>query len=254
MRIISLAPSNTEILFALGVEDKIVAVSQFCDWPAAAQGKPKISLNDAQTDKLIELAPDIILTSYFASDAVRTWSGPGKIIHIEPKTLWEVLESMRTIGEAVGELGQAEKLVADMKDKFRRLKGSRPGGSRRLYMEEWMHPPMAAGNWVPELVAIAGAEAVVSEAGRPSREFSLAALKVADPDAIICHWYGWGERIDLRRVLVRPGWSELRAVRERQVFFINDSLINRPGPRLVEGARRLQTLLNAVTSSGAAEL
>ena len=241
MRIVSLAPSNTEILYALGVEDQVVAVTRFCDYPRAAQAKEKVgSWIATEPEKLEALEPDLILTSYFMPEPLRKWRGPGQVLHYEPKTLWDVFESIRSIGQAVGATDRAEAVVRTMKEGFDAIRSRARNRSVRVYMEEWMTPPMAAGNWVPELAAVAGGEEVVGEIGQPSREFSFAALALADPELVICHWCGWGTRTDPKRILEREGWRELRAVREGRVMFLDDSLINRPGPRLVQGAAALQ--------------
>ena|SRR3989338_8524733 len=250
MRIVSLAPSNTEILYALGVEDQVVAVTRFCDWPLEAKNKVQIGgWINTDAERLKELAPDLILTSYFMPEPLREWTGPGKLLHVEPKNLWDVFESIRTIGEAVGAPERAEAIVARMKDGFARLEPTAPKRAVRVYMEEWMEPPMASGNWVPELVAIAGGEEVLAEVGQASHDFPLAALTVADPDLIVCHWCGWGERTDNKRIVERPGWQDIRAIRDKQVYFVHDSLLNRPGPRLLEGALILQRLFNSVVAN-----
>jgi iron complex transport system substrate-binding protein len=105
---------------------------------------------------------------------------------------------------------------------------------------------MASGNWVPELVAIAGGEEGIAETGKPSAAYDFDRLRAFDPDLIVCHWCGFGERGDAARVAERPGWDALRAVREGRIAFLDDSLLNRPGPRVVEGARALQALFATI--------
>lgn len=247
MRIISLAPSNTEILYALGVQDQVIAVTKFCDWPLAVNEKQKIGAwINTEPEKIVDLQPDIILTSYFIPEPLREWPGPGKLVHVAPTTLWDVFESIRTIGQVVGASGKAESVIDGMKSALDALRKREPVRRPRVYMEEWFEPPMASGNWVPELVAIAGGEEVIAESGQPSKEFMFAALAVADPDFIVAHWCGWGERTDRKRLLERPGWHELTAIKKGNIAFIHDSLLNRPGPRLVEGAALLQRLLAQV--------
>lgn len=243
MRIVSLAPSNTEILYALGVEEQIVAVTKFCDWPAQVIDKPRIgSWPHINPERVRQLSPDLILTSWMPPELVE-WSGPGNVLHVEPKNLWDVFENVRTIGEAVGAGSAADRIVRQMEQGFDVLRTWSPARQPRVYMEEWYDPPVVAGNWIPELVAIAGGQAVLTEINQPSKPFSLAALTVADPDLVVCHWSGWGHRTDESRILQRPGWEEVRAVREGRVWFIDDALINRPGPRLVQGANELQRVL-----------
>lgn len=241
MRIVSLAPVMTEILYALGAADDIVAVTRFCDWPPEARQKEKIGdWINSEPEKLNEYKPDLIFASYYMPESLRGWQGPGQLLHFEPRNLWEVFDSIRAIGEAVGINQRVTAVVEEMKNGFRKTRSSSRAHSVRVYMEEWFQPPLAAGNWVPELAAIAGGDVVISEVGRPSQPFSLAALVVADPDLIVCHWQGWGDRTDLRRIAERPGWQELRAVEDNRIFFVDDALINRPGPRLVEGALKLK--------------
>ncbi len=243
MRIVSLAPSNTEILYALGVEDQIVAVTRFCDWPHAAKEKTQIgSWLTTNPERIAELKPDLILTSMWLPESTKAWTGPGKVLHVDPKNLWDVFESMRTIGDAVGASVSAARIVQQMEEAFERIRSEATATRPHVYMEEWFDPPMAAGNWVPEIVAVAGGEEVLMEPNQPSKTFSLPALTVANPDAVICHWCGWGNRVDESRILARPGWDAVNAVAEGRVFFVDDSLLNRPGPRLVEGARALQKI------------
>ena len=245
MRIVSLSPAMTEILYAIGAGDDVAAVTKFCDWPPLAKNKPKVgSLINTEPEKINELKPDLIVASYFMPRVLKQCSDLPKLLILEPKNLWDVFESIRLIGEAVGRFQEAEKVVREMKDGFDEILSLMTGDSARVYMEEWYDPPTAAGYWVPELVAIAGGEEVIAEVGQPSQAFSLAAMNIADPDIIVCHWWGWGERFDPRRLIDRPGWENLRAVSENKVFFVNEALINRPSPRLVEGAHKLERIFS----------
>lgn len=243
MRIVSLAPVMTEILYALGAADDIVAVTRFCDWPPEARQKEHIGAwINSESARLNEFNPDLIFASYYMPESLRGWQGSGQILHFEPRSLWEIFDSIRAIGEVVGKSQRAVAVVEEMKNSFRKIRSSSRVHSVRVYMEEWFDLPLAAGNWVPEVVAIGGGEEVIAEVSSPSKTFSLAALSMADPDLIVCHWQGWGNRTDLARIADRPGWQELRAVEEAKIFFIDDALINRPGPRLVHGARALQEI------------
>lgn len=243
MRIVSLAPAITEIIYALGAADDLAAVTRFCDWPIEAAKKEKVGAwVNAEPEKLNMFQPDIILASYFLPESVKHYFEKNKLLVFEPKNLWEVFESIREIGRAVGAHNRAEEIAGQMKNGFDKIRSSRAEFIPRVYMEEWFDPPLAAGHWVPELAAIAGGEEVIAENSQPSQTFSLAAMAIADPDLIICHWTGWGERTDRDRILNRDGWQDLRAMRENKVFFADDALINRPGPRLVEGARALKKI------------
>lgn len=247
MRLLSLAPSNTEILFALGLGEAIIGVTHLCDWPSEAKTKPKVGAwTETEPEKIVALKPDLIFTSTFLPKPLENWNGPGKVVHVAPTTLAGVYESIRTIGRATNTTDRANDIVTTMQRDFDAIRTNAPRERQRVYMEEWPQPPMASGNWVPELVEIAGGTPLVSKTGVPSSVFDVSKLITADPDCMIFHWCGFGKRFDAKRVTERPGWSEIRAIREGYLFAIDDSFLNRLGPRLVEGAREVQRILKRV--------
>lgn len=244
MRLLSLAPSNTEILYALGLGDQIVGVTGFCDYPEDAKSKPRVGgWTTPLPEKIRTLRPDLIFTSYFLPPPLRDWNGPGKIIHVAAKTLDGVYESIITIAQNTNSLKKAEGIVKKMKQEFAQIKKKQPKKKTKVYMEEWLKPPMVSGNWVPELVQIAGGIEQIAEKGKPSREFSFDELANFNPDLMIFHWCGFGERFNQKIVIERSGWDILEAVKNDRLFVVDDSLLNRPGPRLVEGARKIQKIL-----------
>jgi iron complex transport system substrate-binding protein len=112
-------------------------------------------------------------------------------------------------------------------------------GRPRVYVEEWHQPPMASGNWVPEIVRAAGGEPFPILPGALSREVTLDEVARFGPALIVISWCGAGSLADKNLLLQRGGWDALSAVQQGSVRVIDDSLLNRPGPRLVEGAQRL---------------
>lgn len=248
MRIISLSPSNTEILAALGVMDDVVAVTHLCDFPESVRGKHRIGTwITTDADRLRDMNPDIIFTSYFLPRTLQRWNGPGEIVHVKPATLAEVYESIMIIGETLGKKNEAKKVVEGMKMDLNTIAKKKITKRHRVYMEEWHSPPFASGNWVPELVHIAGGTEILGKRGEPSSEFDFKNLEKEDPDIIVCHWCGTGEKADIERVSIRPGWDKLRAVRYGRIFSVDDSLVNRPGPRLIDGTRMLHGIFSAIT-------
>jgi iron complex transport system substrate-binding protein len=144
MKIVSLAPSNTEILFALGMGRNIAGVTRFCDYPADARYKPKVGgWLDVKTDYLKELKPDLVFTSSFLqAEIVERLNRNGmSVVHVDPRTLDDVYESIITIGEAVGRAERAEGLVAEMKRRLSKVKESSLRKRKiRAYCEEWHRP------------------------------------------------------------------------------------------------------------------
>jgi iron complex transport system substrate-binding protein len=243
MKIISLAPSNTEILYRLGAEEDIVATTSLCNYPEEALEKPSIGgWTNPKVSRIHEFNPDLIIASDDLQDeAVDQLEGDGyPVLQVKPHTLEEVYESFRKIGKAVDREEKAGKLVEEMRSELEEISLS---GSPRIYCEEWMDPPMVSGNWVPGLIEEIGGEYFIEE-GERSREFDLEKLKEFDPEYIFMNICGAGENLSPDQLTNREDWQGIKAVDKGNVFVIDDNLLNRPGPRLVEGARRIAEILN----------
>jgi len=248
MRIISAAPSTTEILYALELGDSIVAVTKGCDYPAEALSKPKIGgWLDITYEKLKQFTPDIVVTSTFVQEkAVRELEKNNiKVVHIEPVTLNQVYDSIRKIAAVTSTEQKAENIINEMKQGFQQIQEARgiPKQRPRVYCEEWNDPPTGSGNWIPELIEFAGGVSF-SPAGTHSNPLEEQELFAWQPDKIILSWCGFGEKSISDAIKQRPGWNALKAIQDNKIFTIHDSLLNRSGPRLVEGARELARIIN----------
>ena len=245
MRIASLAPSVTEILFELGAQNEIVASTIFCDWPEAAKQLSKVgSWVKIDYDKLIKAAPDIVFTSSIVQGRITLGLKERglRVVNVNPTTLSEVVESYNQIGGLVGKSDEAAVCVNEL---YKQIMGSyllphhKP---LRVYTEEWSNPPMAAGNWVPDLVGLAGAVAGIGKSGSISRAFDFSEIEAFDPEVIVLHYCGMGENADKGAIYRRTGWEALTAVKNKQVHVVHDSLLNRPTSRLFEGLSHLREI------------
>jgi len=244
-RILSLAPSNTELLYALGVGDKVVGVTSYCDWPLEAGEKEKIGSWIYKHDLTLfeKSRPDLILAHMFVPDAVREWAEKNEVqlVNLYPQTLDAVKDSFLEVGRLVGEENKARILVDYFDKELEKIKSisnsfhSHP----KIYSEEFHNPPTLAANWVPELIELAGGIPMASP-GKLSYEVSGADVLAFDPDMIVLHWCGFGMKQKPKVVLNREGWKEIRAVKENDLFVVDDTFLNRPGPRLWQGAALLQ--------------
>lgn len=247
-KIISLAPSNTEILYALGLGKNIIAATRFCDYPADAKKKRRVGgWIDVDLVQVKKLKADLVLTSTFVQDKVVEEARKYNIniVHVDPKSLEEVYESIKVIGELTSTQQKAEEVVDTMKKEFAEIqKGVLPGKKPRVYVEEWHKPPHVSGNWVPELVLMAGGEYKLCAAGKISKPITLREAEKYNPEIIILSLCGFGNKAKPEIVLNRPGWQNIEAVKKRRVYVIDDSLLNRPGPRLVEGLKFLVEKIN----------
>jgi len=237
MDIISLAPSNTEILYKIDAGDQVVATTSLCDYPEEAAKKPSIGgWTNPKISRIQEFNPDLVIASDDLQDeAVDKIEGEGyPVLQVKPHSLEEVYESILHIGEAVGKEDKAKELVNEVKSGLEDINLEE---SPRIYCEEWMDPPMVSGNWIPDLVKEIGGEYFIED-GR-SRNFDLEDLKEFDPEYIFMHICGSGENLSTEQLTEREGWEEITAVQKDQVYIIDDNLLNRPGPRLVEGAKEM---------------
>lgn len=237
MRILSAAPSNTEILYALGLEDQVVGTTSLCNYPEEAREKPSIGgwSQGVNYDRIDELDPDIILMSdQLQDEQASKMEERYEILQVSPESLEEVFESIRKIAKRFGKEEDASKIVSEMKKEIEEI----DLGGKRIYCEEWMDPPMVSGNWIPGLIKEADGEYFI-ESGR-SRELHLEKLKEFDPEYIFLNVCGAGENIDSQEVLERPEWQDVTAVKNGDVYVVDDALLNRPGPRLVEGLKEIE--------------
>ncbi|MFB6245079.1 MAG: cobalamin-binding protein [Candidatus Nanohaloarchaea archaeon] len=243
MELISLAPSNTEVLCELGAYEQIVATTSLCDYPDGVRKLPSVGgwTEGIDFEKIESLDPDLVLTSDRLQEEVLKELESRKIpsLHVEPTTPEEVYESILTIGEAIGEKEAAEDLAENMREEIESIEL----GGARIYCEEWMNPPMVSGNWVPGLVKKAGGEYMISEGARSS-EVSLEEVRKFDPEYIFLNVCGAGRNVNVHDIKEREGWSSLTAFRKGNVYVVDDALLNRPGPRLVEGISLIESYVS----------
>lgn len=244
MRIASLSPAVTEILFALELQDLIVCTDQFSNYPEAAKNIPHVKDHTkVNPQELYEYEVDLVFTSTVIQEklAEQLKAQSFSVVHFDPRTLHGVYEMIRNIGMLLQCEEAAKELVLSMQQGFNDVKKKAALLPKKLkvYIEEWHNPPFASGNWVPEVARFAGVEQYPVPAGQLSPEVTLEQVQAWNPDFVVMSWCGAGALPDKEVLTEREGWSVLPAIQADAVRVIDDSLLNRPGPRLVEGARRL---------------
>ena len=258
MRIVSLVPNGTEILFAVGAGDMVVGVSHECDYPAEARRRPALTgsalaagMSAAEVDQAVsaqvgsgaslytldeariaELAPDLIVTQELCPVcAVSTAQVDGAIqplprcpdlLSLDPRTLADVFADIRRVGAAVGHAAAAAALVGRLEERLAAVRAAAAGRPRpRVLALEWLDPPFAGGHWVPEMIALAGGTDAAASPGGPSRRLTWDEVRAADPEVIVampCGFDEAGAREQVAAMGGRPEWEKLRAVREGRVF------------------------------------
>ncbi|MGH7411282.1 MAG: ABC transporter substrate-binding protein [Candidatus Methylomirabilis sp.] len=251
-RIMALAPSNTEVLFALGAEDRIVAVDQWSNHPPAARAKPRISPFSPSLEQIVQLRPDLILSTHGSAEPLLPLERYGiRVLILAPRTLDDVYRNILLIGRIVGAEGRAERLVHAMRQRVAAVLAKvRDAPRPKVFVElDGTDPsrPFTAGpgSIIDVLIRLAGGINVAEASRLLWPQFSLEELIRADPDLIIL-----GDELVLinpqtpEMVLRRPGWHHVRAVRRGAVYPIEGELLSRPGPRIVEGLELLARLFH----------
>ncbi|HEY1265433.1 MAG TPA: cobalamin-binding protein [Terriglobales bacterium] len=289
MRICSLLPSGTEILFALGLGDSVKGVTFECDYPAEARARTVVvtsklphglsqqaidrqvkefslrgeSLYRLDLEKLQQIAPELIVTQDLCHVCA---SAPGDlgailpelpgnpaVLALHPHTIHEVWQDILTVGDATGRASYAKEMVRALDVELAQARRGRPARNPRVLCLEWLDPPFTSGHWVPEMVEIAGGVDVLGRAGEPSFEISWQTVAESDPDIILampCGYYAKEIEHQLHTLEFPPEWHALRAVRSGNVFAMDaNSHFSRPGPRLAAGTRVLNQLFLSVGAS-----
>ena len=252
-RIVSLAPSVTSILVALGARRQIVAVSKWCKDVADVRGLPELgdcwflgdkSGAEKSASEIMKLRPTMIVGSVpFKTETVqKVLSLPVPFLALNPRRLTDVESDIRMLGGVTGTSHRAEELIREMRRKFEQLRktASRAKTRPRVYCEAWPNPRISSPPWVTELVEICGGEISVRAGERVSDED----VAQANPEVIVLAWAATGARSKLEQALKNRAWRDVSAVRERKVFAIRDELLNTPGPPLVCGAEELLRVIH----------
>jgi iron complex transport system substrate-binding protein len=280
MRIASLVPSATEMLFALGLGDSVVAVTHECDYPPQARSLPHLTrtvlpdgldargidtavkatvaegraLYELDEERLAELAPDLIVTQAICdvcavsyedvlAVAARLPSEP-KVLQQDPSTLAEMLEDVIRLGEATDLESEAHQMRGELEGRLASVRAAVSGANEpRVIALEWLDPPFVGGHWIPEMISIAGGEDVAGPPGLKSPEVGWRALAGLGPDVVIAMPCGW--QVSEAHAQAVEYWTWIAGLGAGRVYAVDAaSTFSRPGPRLVDGVELLGHILH----------
>ena len=280
MRIVSLVPHATELLFALGLGDDVVAVTHECDHPPQALDLPRVTkdrlppglsageidaavrasvagegtIYELDTDLLSDLEPDLIVTQELCpvcavtydevvKEAEQIASCP-KVIALDPKTIGETMGDIRTVAAATGARDAALDLVARQRARMDRVRLAVKGAERpTLAAIEWFDPVFTAGHWTPQLIELAGGIDVLGFPGEHSEQTTWEAVGATRPEIVVCMPCGYDAQRSLEEANTFA--DELRGVGARRVVAVDAAAyFSRPGPRLVDGLELLGHVLH----------
>ncbi len=254
-RVISLAPSNTEILFAVGAGGQVVGRDNFSNYPPEALELPGLGdFMGFSIEQMVALQPDLVLLAEIhPPELVKSLEDAGLTVYYlkNPLTIEEMYPMLITVGELTGHKAEAEALVSRLSVRVAAVQQKLAGIERRptvFYEIDGTDPSKpwttGSGTFIDTLLEMAGAENVGRAMGSQYGQMSIEALLEADPDFILLGDANFG--VTPEQVAARAGWNELTAVKEGRVLPFNDDLASRPGPRLVDGLEELVRILHAV--------
>lgn len=243
MRIVSLTPSNTEILYALGAGNRVVGVTKYCNYPASAAKKPKIGDMTISTEAVVALKPDLVIAHAFVNDsAIAQLEKLGlTVFAIDPKTLDRTERDILTLGKITARTAAASSLMNKMKKKISVVKSRyAKKKSKKVLVVIQSNPLWAAGpkTFVDEMIDIAHSKNVAKDAKPGFVTFSKELAISRNPDVIIV-----GLKQDADFFLKDPAWKMTSAAKHKRVYVIDNDLLVRPGPRLADGLEKLAKVL-----------
>jgi iron complex transport system substrate-binding protein len=287
-RIISLLPAATEIVCALGLEESLVGRSHECDYPESVKQLPVCSeanipdnLSSADIDKKVkellydalsvytvkreqirELAPDVVITQAqcevcaVSLEDVETalkdyLDKQVEIISLQPNSLSDILNDIKLIAFALAVPGRGDQLIEELQERVDiiRHKLKFIDAKPTVACIEWLEPLMVSGNWIPELVDIAGGTSILAEPGKHSPFVQWTNIQQADPDIIVVMPCGFSiERTmkEMHLLLLQPGFTDLKAVKNNRIYIVDgNQYFNRPGPRIVDSIEILAEIIHS---------
>ncbi|RSD27526.1 cobalamin-binding protein [Mesobacillus subterraneus] len=254
MRVISLCPSNTEIMEYLGLTDLLVGVDDFSDWPECVKSLPQLGPDlSIDLDMVEELKPDLVLASLSVPGMEKNVEGliQRNIPHIilNPQSLADIENDLIATANALNMPERGKEAASQFCKRLDDIKqkGSKAAHKPKLYWEWWPKPVFTPGsiNWLTEVSEAAGAENVFKDVELASVQTDWDDVKSRNPDFLCIAWVGVRkQKIKKDLITNRPGWNELDAVRNDRILILEEELYCRPSPRLLDGLEKLYGLIH----------
>jgi iron complex transport system substrate-binding protein len=246
-RIVSLQPSATAILAAIGKLDRLVACTKYCvDVSPEVRERKLAIVRDswtADTNQIAAAQPDLVIAAvpYQEKAVTEILKTGARFLGLAPKTLADIYTDIAAISGIMGASDRGEEVIATMQREIETVSQQTAGKARRrVFCEEWGKPLITSQPWVAELVYAAGGTLV----GVPGAETSADAILREDPDVLVAAWCGAGNRVPLEKILRDRGWTGMRAAQQNRVYCIPDEFLNTPAPTLVRGLHALAVAIH----------
>ena len=251
-RIVSHVPGITEILFALGLEEKVVGVSEYCDYPEEARLKNKVGgFFDPSIEMIVALNPDLVLTNGSQEQLMIQLDELGiTYIVLKPEDIDGILKDIELVGEVTATGEKAKEVVKDMQDRMSRISAQVRDAPRvrafyTFATTDFNNPWTAGpGSFVDSLITIAGGENIAARLQAPYAQFSIEEVVASDPEIIILDASHGSAVTPIEELRQHPVWREIAGIKQNRVYPIDGDLVNRPGPRLVQGLEEIAKMIH----------
>jgi len=251
-RLVSFGPSITEILFALGLEEKVVGVSDYCDYPEAAKLKPKVGdAFNPSLEKIAELEPDLVLTLKQEQLNSELDALGIKFMVLDPEDIDAIWGDIGLVGEITGTEKRAEELIKDMQDSISQVIALMEDVPkvRVFFIVDATDPTLpwtaGTGSFIDALITMSGGENIAAKGQGAWVQFSLEQIVSSDPEVIIIQTMTGGiPTVSKEELEAHPAWGEMTAVKQGKICFINGDLVSRPGPRIVQGLEEMAQIIH----------
>lgn len=247
-RIISLSPSNTEILYAIGLESRVVGVTTFCNYPAAAQKCEKIGgFSDPNLERIVALDPDLVIAESIHALFIPSLEKAGvTVLAVEPKRLADISGAVEMVGQATGEEKEATRLAGNIRAKIEEVRSGITGDLQLplVYFEVWYEPLMTVGRGtlIDDLITVCGGVNLAGDAASQYPEISEEAVILRNPDVIV---YPESHGTEFANPMNRTGaWQTVKAIQSGRVKPINPDIVTRATPRVIQAMDELLCIIH----------
>lgn len=255
LRVVSLSPGNTEIIFAIGAGDRLVGVTTYCDYPEAAKRLPKAGgFLDPDVEKIILMEPNIVFTSgQMQRKTIQSLERAGiTVVAVEPQNMNEVIKAVRLIGRLLHEPGQSEQVAVQLENRLKAVQAMGASHVRqKVFIEIWDIPMLTAGakSYISDIVTQAGGINVAGDRQTDYSPCDYEALYTYNPDTYLVVRNGMAGKES--RIVSKDEIADLSAIKNKQVYYVSDDYLARPGPRSFAALEQIAQILNA--KSGGAQ-